>query len=189
LQPFEFVLVLVSIILGLGLTDLLAMLARTLRREVKSGPVHSLWALYIGLLILQQFWSKWTHQSLADWSVVELGLFLAPSFLAFLAASLVSPSRVDDVEMDQYFLARRKPVFVVLALLMISYSFEEWFLTETVTWTSDLIRLLSVALFAIPFVFEQKRIQLACALAATALLVTFTFGWTFTLAELAAPTG
>lgn len=185
MEPFEFVLVLVSIILGLGFTDLLSMAARTLRRETRGGLVHSLWSLCTGLLILQRFWSTWTHQGRGDWSVTQLALFLAPSFLAFLAASLLSPSRVDDVRLDSYFLEHRRPFFAVLVFLMLSYSIEDRFLSGKVDLTFDAIRLGMIALFIVPLLVERRWVQIGCAFVAIGVLVLFTFGWTFSLSDLA----
>ena len=91
--------------------------------------------------------------------------------------------------MDSYFLERRRPFFVVLAFLMVSYSLEDWFLIGEVNLTSDAIRLGMIALFTVPILVERRRVQIGCALAATGLLIVFTLGWTFSLSELGQPNG
>ena len=184
MDEFEFVLILVSIILGLGMSDLLTMVARTLRRGVRGGLVHALWLLYVGGLLLQQFWSKWHASEITDWSALQLVIFIAPSFLAFLAASLLCPTTVEGSDLDPYFLERRRPFFVVLMLLMLSYSFERWFLDRTPPTSADATGLISAAIYAVALIRAERRIQVTAALAAIGMLVYFTAGWTFTLSQL-----
>ncbi len=185
MSEFEFVLILVSIILGLGMTDLLTVLARVLRQEFAGGLIHALWALHAGALLLQQFWSKWHASVVSDWSVYQLVFFIAPSLIAFLAAALVSPTTVEGGKLDQYFLARRRPFFGVLMLLMLSYSFERWFLDGLPITSADAVSLVFIAIYAFAAIREDRLTQVSTALAATALLAGFTLGWTETLSQLA----
>ena len=57
MQPFEFVMILISIILALGVKELLAGVSRILRGELRVYWVHAIW---IGTLFVMQLQYSWT---------------------------------------------------------------------------------------------------------------------------------
>ncbi|MDX1396138.1 MAG: hypothetical protein R3195_17285 [Gemmatimonadota bacterium] len=180
---------LVSIILGLGLTELLGVLARVLRGEWKAGLVHSLWAFHTGLMLVQQFWSRWSWADRTDWSFAQLGVFLLPPLLGFLAASVISPDRTDDVTLDDYFLANRRPFFAVMCLLLVSYGLEAWFILGDANLDYNAIRLVMIGLYLVPMASDRRGVQIGVALITTAALGAFSLIETGTLSELLSANG
>ena len=55
----EFVLVLVSIIIGLAMAELFGGVARVLRGDLRPYWIHSVWVLFVLLLQVQSWWSAW----------------------------------------------------------------------------------------------------------------------------------
>jgi hypothetical protein len=185
LQAFEFVIVLVSLILGLGLTHILETFARGLKGDYSSGVVHALWAILTGLLIVQQFWSRWEFVGREEWSIIQLALFLLPALLAYLAAALLSPPTSLSGQVDEYFLSRRRPFFVILIMLMVSDTIEDRFNLGELNLDIDALRLAMISLFIGGMLSTRRSIQIGVAAAAILILVTFTLGWTSSLASFA----
>ena len=119
-------MILVSIVIGLGVAELLGMLARILRREAHGGSLHTLWVIAILLTLVQAFWSEWQLQFRPDWSIFQLAIFLMPPFLLFLAASLLCPRTAGSTQLDAFFLERHRPFFLVLVAFLVSASIEAW---------------------------------------------------------------
>lgn len=63
MNVFEFLLVIVSILLGLGIAELLAGMARMLRGELVAGTLHSLWMFIVFQLQVQLAWGLWDLSS------------------------------------------------------------------------------------------------------------------------------
>ena len=70
MDAFNYLWVMVSIVLGLGLTQLFAGIGNLvqIRRRVKLYWLHSLWVLLLVGLHLHMWWSFWALRGIADWS-------------------------------------------------------------------------------------------------------------------------
>jgi hypothetical protein len=86
---FEFLLVIVSILLGLGITELLAGLVRILRGELVAGKIHALWMFIIFQLQVQLAWGLWGLRAKEEWQYPEFLLLLLAPVLLYLAAAAV----------------------------------------------------------------------------------------------------
>ena len=96
MQPFEFVMILVSLIVGLGITQILAGLVRLMRGELEGYWIHSVWILNVSLLLLSYSWSQFAAESKTDWIFLELVKKMTPPILLYLVASLLFPAREED---------------------------------------------------------------------------------------------
>jgi hypothetical protein len=118
---FEYLSVFVSIIIGLGVTNVLIGLARILGgKDDRTSVAHTCW-IYLVLLFLSFFW--WFS---FDWRLQEtwtFGLFLwvvAYSMLTFLLAALVIPrERPPEGDWGEDFFRRRRTFFSVWALIYV----------------------------------------------------------------------
>ncbi|MDH4047387.1 MAG: hypothetical protein OEW68_14185 [Gammaproteobacteria bacterium] len=102
---FEFLMILLSVIIGLALTELLTGVASLLRvRET----VHFYWVhvgLQFGIFIalLQQWWESW---DLARVEVISFGavlLLIVPSLVLFLIAHMLFPRPATDTNLEDYY--------------------------------------------------------------------------------------
>jgi len=68
---FNYLSVMVSIVVGLGLTQLFAGIGNLVqvRRRVKLYPLHSLWVLLVIVLHLHMWWSFWALRAVAEWTI------------------------------------------------------------------------------------------------------------------------
>jgi hypothetical protein len=66
---FEFLMVLVSIIIGLGITELLKGVGQMIRyrKSVRTYWVHSVLIVFVMIALLQQWWEIWDLQGVPGW--------------------------------------------------------------------------------------------------------------------------
>ena len=187
MNVFEFLLVIVSIVLGLGITELLAGLVRILRGELVPGKLHALWMLVIFQLQVQLAWGLWGLRSKAEWQYPEFLLLLLAPVLLYLAAAVIFPNVEVDEGLDSHLIRRRRPFFLLLTGYVIVAGLFSWLLfDEDLTLTSAVIRLPAVAILATLAITGRPRVHLVLALAVLALQLWFTYAFTFVVGATAA---
>jgi hypothetical protein len=99
-SEFEYLSVLVSIVLGLGITHILSGLSRSLHRRasIPFDPVHSVWAAGAFLVLVINWWVFFQAQEFQEWS---FGLYLTViiwTVLFYLLAVLLFPPDMEEGE-------------------------------------------------------------------------------------------
>lgn len=136
ISPFEYVTILVSIILGLGITKILSSLAELLYdfRRVRFFWVHSIWVVLILYIHVQEWFILYELKDYPTWKLpVFLFILLYPITL-FLAASMLFPVIENDEEVDlkKFFILNYKPLyFLFLVCIVLSLIFNIWLLELT----------------------------------------------------------
>jgi len=125
---FEFILVLVTVIVGLGIAELLGGVVRILRHELKPGRLHSLWIWMIFEMQVQWLWSSWALRDRGEWLFPEFILLLALPVVLYMIAAVLFPSTDTSDDLDAHFFRHRKPFFLLLMACIILYSVNHRFL-------------------------------------------------------------
>lgn len=117
MSHFEYIMVMVSIIQGLGLTLALRGISRLVRSAKREAAVL-LWAVFLVFLYLQNWWAFWDMASVEKWNLVK---FLFISFyvcvvygMTELMLPMAAPS---DTDWRAHFLGIRRWFFGLLVLL------------------------------------------------------------------------
>jgi cytochrome bd-type quinol oxidase subunit 2 len=123
-DAFGYLSVLVSIVLGLGITQLLAGFSRWLERRATFrayGPAIA-WAVLLLLAHIQTWWSMYGLRLYADWTFLQFFMVLLQPILLFLLATLVLPgASVNEQDLRSNFIAQRPWFFgLFIALLVVS---------------------------------------------------------------------
>jgi|GEM_PF-1591238 len=123
---FEFVTVMISMILAISLGHLLDGLSWLFksRHRVRGHLPHSLWVGGLLLTLVNHWWAVWDLSSL-NWNYASfLYVLIAPIFLG-LAVGVIAPDRPDAGQIDlvEQFARARKP----FALAMFAYLLAMWF--------------------------------------------------------------
>lgn len=115
---FEFLMVFVSIIVGLGVTEILTGLARQIRyREtIAHYWLHTVAVTLIFIALLQNWWELWDRRVVEQWTFYSLILMLIPPASLYLIAHLGFPEPVKDSDLKRYYYQRLRPVWL-LALI------------------------------------------------------------------------
>lgn len=123
---FEFVTVMISMILALSLGQMLrsaSYLAKT-EREVRYSRPHTLWFAVIIIAVINHWWSLWDLRSI-EWDYASfLYVLIAPVLVTF-AAGLLTPGRASSGAIDlpiQYERVRK-----LFSIVMVSYATAMWF--------------------------------------------------------------
>lgn len=118
MSHFEYIMVMVSIIQGLGLTLALRGISRLIRSPHREFAVLT-WALFLVLMYLQNWWAFWDMRVIEDWNLIT---FLSISFyvcVVYAMTELLLPmSAPQDTDWREHFLAVRKWFFVLLVVLV-----------------------------------------------------------------------
>jgi hypothetical protein len=122
MKPFEFVMILISIILALGVKELLAGVSRILRGELKPYWIHGVWIGVLFIMQLQYSWTLFDLEAREEWVFLDLLRLLTPTITLFLVSSLLFPARDGEAELSEFYFEIRKPVFALLAGLMLYYT-------------------------------------------------------------------
>ena len=112
---FEYMMVMVSLIMALALSHIMRASAEFLSSP-KRYWVHSSWAVIIVLLILQSWWAYWDLRDITDWSFLKyLSIFFYPLFFSFIASVLIPANR--DAEYDWRVSFYKKRVWFFWAMI------------------------------------------------------------------------
>lgn len=115
---FEFLMILISVVIGLALSEVLTGVASLLRvREtIRFHWIHILFQIGVFFALLQQWWESW---DLVDVDTISFGSVLSllfPSVMLFLIAHLLYPRPATDAILEDYYY-RQAPVLWGLVIL------------------------------------------------------------------------
>jgi hypothetical protein len=120
MDPFSYIVVLTSIVLGLGVTRLVGGFGYLLQRR-KPGQVywvHTLWLVNLLIVIAVEWWVAYRWRTAERWTfVLFLWLLLSPMLL-YLISSILFPGDEELQLIDRwenYFFENHRRIFLLLA--------------------------------------------------------------------------
>ncbi len=123
MSHFEFIMVMVSIIQGLGITLALRGISRLIRSPHRE-PVVVLWAVFLVFLYLQTWWAFWDLATIGVWNIFQFLLVALYACTMYAMTELLLPiAAPPETDWLAHFNSVRKWFFgmvVVLAFLGIS---------------------------------------------------------------------
>jgi len=170
---FEYIMVLTSILIGLGVAELLQGIVRLLRSDFEEGIYlpQLLWAGYLFLFLIVIWWSRWDLHENFNWSFIQLILSLAGPAIVFILSGLVFAH--NEPARDYYF-SKQKIFFTLLPLAMAISLAHEVLIEGTAFFSSTM--LLGGTLFLltlIPRYSDTDWVNMSCAVLANVLFL----GW------------
>ncbi len=172
---FEFVSVMVSMILALCLGHLLrsaSFLAKT-DREIKSYLPFTLWSVVILLSVLNNWWSLWDLRGI-EWSYVSFLYILAAPVLITFATGLLSPnqSKSGPIDLREHF-ARIQRIFSVVFTAYVCFMWFDGplFTAQSVFGTVGIMHIPIIAATLVPGVSGNDRANAVAASTAIALIL------------------
>lgn len=114
MQPFEYLSVLISIILGLALTQLLTGAGRLIRHRdrVRFYFPLGIWLCVLFVVIVQTWWTMFSLRTLEDWTIDKFLVVLLHPMFVYLLVELALPDfdATGGVDLKANYL-RQSPVF------------------------------------------------------------------------------
>lgn len=120
MQAFDHLAVLVSIVLGLGITQLLSGFGRWLeqRAAMRAYMPAIVWAVFLLLVHVQTWWSMFGLRGFEDWSFLQFALLLLQPIVLYLLAHLVFPLSAPALDLRTNFELQRPWFFGALLVLL-----------------------------------------------------------------------
>jgi hypothetical protein len=144
-------MVLVSLIIGLGLAELLSGIAQTIRNkeEVKLYWAHSVFVIVIFLALIQTWWEIWGVRETPAWTFLGLLMMLGGPIGLFLISHLVFPEQLAGANLKSFYYERMRPVFWLGVLtVVLSSTFRPMILGTELFALDNLSSFLLMAIFA-----------------------------------------
>lgn len=120
MAPFDYISLLTSIVLALGITRVLTGLGRLLqsRGRLSAYWVHAVWGMNVLLWLLLDWWILYRWHNQAQWTFFLFLFVLVSPVIAFLLSVLLFPEPVEDgLDFKAHFYANRRWFFGLAALL------------------------------------------------------------------------
>jgi len=164
MQPFEYLSVLVSIIVGLGLSHLLTTAARLIqeRERVSIYPPTIIWMGILFVLHIQIWWAAFEWQDERVWSFLAFLLFLSLPISAYLLGVLLVPDldRAGPVDLKANYFSNRVAFYSILTILPIASLLHEALHGGNIHWDLDAAFRIGFSLVAVfGLLYDQRGLH------------------------------
>jgi hypothetical protein len=162
MDAFSYLSVLISIVLGLGLTHLLAGAAKLMRfrAEVRLYAPSLIWIGLLFLLHVQIWWAVFELREVSDWTFFSFLLVLAIPTLAYLLSALLIPDfdRESTIDLKASYFENRRWFFGLFTLIPLVSLLQELAISGAIRWDADpVFRLGFLALGVVGFSTQHER--------------------------------
>jgi hypothetical protein len=170
ISPFEYVSILVSIILGLGITQILSAFSDLLYsyKKVRFYWPHTLWIVFILFLHIQDWFITYQLKDKPVWHLPELVFILLYPVSLFCVAKMLLPTneREERNNMKLFYKSQYPLLFIIVGIsIFISILFNYFFLMENTLQQIPLLIFLSAMFYTALKKIENEILHKAIAIA------------------------
>ena len=143
MTPFEYVTVLISIILGLGITQIVTGVADIIHQwdKMKIYWPHALWIILVFVMHVHEWWYTYDLKKHETWHLVSFLFLILYPILLFVLARILFPFGAMDSETDFrafYFKNYRK--FFLMVMLLATLAILQDTLLEGYGWEDQILK-------------------------------------------------
>lgn len=121
MTPFEYVIVLISIILGLGVTQIMTGVADLVHQwdRIKLYWPHLIWIVLVFVLHIQEWWDVYSLQSFGSWRLPTFLFFTLYPVNLFILARILFPFKPQKgtIDLKEFYYANYKRIFLWTMIL------------------------------------------------------------------------
>jgi len=131
---FEYLTILISVVIGLALTHLLTNLIRIIhnRDRVKPYWVHLLWSATIVLWTISFWWFTFSMSTVREWTLGLFAFVMVYAVLLYVLMALLFPEDVEENQnYEQLYFQNQKWFFTTLTLFLVLDLFDFWIRLQT----------------------------------------------------------
>ena len=159
ISAFEYVTILISIILGLGITQVLSSIAEYIHhsKKVTFYYPHSIWVAIILFMHIQEWFVIYELKGYPVWKLPTFLFIILYPIALFIITKLLFPIKLTDNELDlkEYYLNNFPKIFYLFSIcILLSVIFNLYFL-KTILW-QQLLLLIPGCLF---LYFAKQKIK------------------------------
>lgn len=124
MTPFEYVIVLISVILGLGITTILTGVAELIKntKPVRLYAPYLVWIVIIFVLHFQEWWLSYQLMSVKEWSLQFFLLNVLYPINLYILAHLLFPASLPNDFSSKVFFLEHYPRFFIGAIILVVLS-------------------------------------------------------------------
>jgi hypothetical protein len=176
-EQFEYLAVLISIVLGLGITQLLSGFGRWLeqRDTFRAYAPSILWAAILLVLHVQTWWSMFSLRHQPSWTFLQFSVVLLQPIILFLLTTLVLPSAMSPrPDLRANYFAQRTWFFGLIAVLLLVSLLKDIAMSGVLPDAPNLaFHTLFIVLSATAMIVERERIHIVMSYAAGMLVAAY----------------
>jgi hypothetical protein len=180
MSQFDFLSVLVAIIIALGVSHILTSAAQLIRRrhQVKMHLTTLVWMGVLLLLLVQVWWAAYYRREVGRWTIFSFLLYLLiPILLSVLGYLLVSPNELElhaEFDLEKEYYDNRRWFFGILGTVVIVSLGEDAIRSKSLTLDLNAgMRLAFLVLCGAGFAIPVKRVQSIIALSFLVVLLCY----------------
>lgn len=132
MSPFEYIVVLISIILGMGITQLLSGLGNIVLRwqTIKLYWPHAILVLLIFVLHIQDWWATWELQSIRLWYLPMFLFIIFYPVNLYLLTRILFPLRWGKfTDLKEFYFLNFRKIYVFMILLPVHAILSNYFVS------------------------------------------------------------
>jgi hypothetical protein len=172
MDAFNYLSVLLSIILGLAITQVLQGYRALLlaRGRVKMSPAVLIWSVLILLFAAQAWWASFGLRERTQWDFLSFAVILLQMILLYMLAALVFPDlgSTDTVDLIEHSDKYRRAFFGFLMAMLVTSIAKTLILEHQLPTPTNLgFHLLLMAIAAAGMFSRNHRLHIALAVAAS----------------------
>jgi hypothetical protein len=159
MTPFEYVSVLISLILGLGIAVILTGLARIIKRwesVVPYGPFF-IWIVLVFVLHIQEWWDTYQLMNWTSWSLTVFLFVILYPILLFILANLLFPVKWKvPLDLKTYYFTICPKFFFFTICLALTALLQNLFLLDY-SLLEQPVQLVVIILFCLLLIFRTEK--------------------------------
>jgi hypothetical protein len=176
-MTYQHVVVVMSIVVGLSVTQVLKGVAQLYRNRsrVRTYWLHSAWTALIVVFIFLLWWTFWNYRGIADWNFLRFVMYLSPAVVFYFLIAIAIPDPAEAVDdMRKYYFSNRRGFFGTFALYGAVAAITAIIVRGLpLLDPSNLFRLAMVVLLLIPMQSASERVHAVVLGLSASLLVVF----------------
>lgn len=174
---YQHVVVVMSIVLGLAVTQLLRGIAQVYRARARVRPywLHGAWVALLLLFSLLLWWTYWNYRDIAEWNFLLFVLYLSPTMIFSFATALAFPDPAEPArDMREYYFSNRVGIFGTLALYGVMAGVTAVVVRGLALLDlSNLVRLILVVLLVVAMRASSERVHVVVLCLCASLILVF----------------
>ena len=175
---FEYLTVLISIVIALGITEVTFSWSRLVqhRNSVRFSWLHSFWTAFALVLMIQFWWGFWNYRTVEDWSLTVLFFLVLEAITMVVCALLLTPGRefTEEIDLTSLYFKNARPFFLCGMVLMIQICLIDIVVLGTpILHAENYVRLTGAIVAGTLAWTPNRRLHMVVPYIAVALFVTF----------------
>jgi hypothetical protein len=174
MSPFEYVIVLISIILGLGITVVLTGVAGLIRywKSVSVYYPYLIWVALVFTMHIHEWWIMYEWRTMESWNILTFLFIILYPILLFILANLLFPKRWRKKGVNlRNFYFRMYPKFFVSALVLIATAIASDVVISGRPFNEQSVKLVLFGIILTLYLIKPKHTWVHAALAIFLLLL------------------